>query len=315
MQGTPHGHPGRIHQWLHRFEVDRAVSFALVARAWQFVASPITSLLIATFFSEETQGFYYTFWSLIGLQTFTDLGFQLVVIHVASHEWSELTLNAQRVPEGSPGALARLAGLLRLVLAWYCAAAALFIPLVAVAGYVFFSRGSYPLPWVGPWLMLVVCAGASLCVSPLVAFLEGCNQVVTVHRYRLWQAITGNIAVWSLILLGAGLWVACAASLVQLAWELYLVGIVYRRFWSTLLAIPATGSGMAWTKDVWPLQWRVAVQSIFHYFGYQIFVPVMFVHSPKLAGQMGMTWTILTACQTVAFTWLQTRTPRLGMLI
>jgi len=53
--------------------LDRAVVLTLFTRAWQAIAGAISLLLIAKFFPPETQGFYYTFLSLLDLQIFIEL--------------------------------------------------------------------------------------------------------------------------------------------------------------------------------------------------------------------------------------------------
>ena len=63
-----------IRDLLHRFDVDRAIVYALFARAWGFSAGPISAILIAVKFTQATQGFYYTFGSILALQTFAELG-------------------------------------------------------------------------------------------------------------------------------------------------------------------------------------------------------------------------------------------------
>jgi hypothetical protein len=42
---------------------------------------------------------------------------------------------------------------------------------------------------------------------------------------------------------------------------------------------------------------------------------MFFYHGSTVAGQMGMTWTIVTALQAASLAWVQTRVPRFGMLI
>lgn len=317
MNGSNHAHDSRLRLWLKRLEIDRAVSFALAARIWQLLASPITAVLVAWYFSEEVLGYYFTFWSLIGLQTFAELGFQQVIIHIASHEWSKLHLDSPGSVQGDENSLSRLASLQKLALTWYSSAAIVFVPAVSLIGAVFFAQKTTTISWLPPWVALVLLTGISLCITALIALLEGCNQVATVQRYRLFQAISGNLVVWTLILSGVELWVAVAASGVQLLWELYLVTVVYRQFWKSLRTAKMHDAAvMSWKRDVWPLQWRIALQSILHYFAYQLFVPVMFhYHSAEEAGRMGMTWTVLNACQSVAFIWVQMRLPQFGMLV
>jgi len=102
---------------------------------------------------------------------------------------------------------------------------------------------------------------------------------------------------------------------VKLVWDVYVVAVHYRCFWISLRSKQVEAQ-MQWRTDVWPLQWRIGVQSVFHYFAMHLFTPVMFhYHTAALAGRMGMTWTVLTALQAGAFAWVQTRRPLFGMLI
>ena len=73
-------------KFLRWLEVDRAVMFAVLSKVWSLFAAPITLLLIAYFLVPEVQGFYYTFLSLIALQSFVGLGFYIVITQFASHE-------------------------------------------------------------------------------------------------------------------------------------------------------------------------------------------------------------------------------------
>ncbi|MBW3543437.1 MAG: hypothetical protein KY476_24555, partial [Planctomycetes bacterium] len=94
-----------------------------------------------------------------------------------------------------------------------------------------------------------------------------------------------------------------------------LLGIRYRRFFRTIFR-KAGGAVLHWSSEVWPLQWRLAVQALFAYFVYVLFTPVLFhYHGPVVAGQMGMTWTVIAALQAAALAWVQTRVPRFGVHI
>ena len=150
----------RFRQLLKQLEIDRAVVFVLLNRGWQFLAGPITLLLIARSFSPEVQGFYYTFDSLLALQSFVELGFFLVIINVASHEWASLGLDSTGCIVGEPQALSRLVSLGRLIFKWYAVASAIFVVGVGTIGCVFFAQSSLPgILWQSPWLVLVVLTG------------------------------------------------------------------------------------------------------------------------------------------------------------
>ncbi|MBC8352521.1 MAG: hypothetical protein H8E66_11065 [Planctomycetes bacterium] len=314
---TPAANRSWLRRLLNRLEVDQAVFFGIAARAWQFLAGPVTLILIAYFFSREVQGYYYTFWSLIALQSFFELSFQYVVINVASHEWQKLRLDDDGAIHGPEEAISRLSSLTRISLCWYGVAATLFWICVSAIGLVFFTSGEYSdtIAWKLPWLALVGCSAFVLWMTPFLGVLEGCNQVQTVYRFRFVRAVLGNLAVWACIPLGAGLWTPAIASFVQLVCEFYLIAVHYRRFFGVLTSRP-TGPSIHWMSEVWPLQWRIGVKGLFCYFNTSLINPVIFYYYGEVtAGQVGMTWQVLSSLQAACSSWVRTRAARFGMLV
>lgn len=301
---------------LNRLEVDRAVFFALLSRGWQFVTGPVTLLLIAQYFSPQEQGFYYTFWSVIGLQSLFELSFYTVIVNVASHEWQKLHRDERGAIAGDPQARSRLISLGRLSILWYSVAALLFVVGVGAGGLVFFGAARESVPgWQSPWLVLVALSGVVFATTPLQGILEGCNQVTSVYRLQFWRAMIGSVLTWICVPCGAGLWTPAVATGVRLVCDGYLFAVSYGRFFARFLRRP-DGPTMSWRHEVWPLQWRVGLKGVFVYFHSQFINPVIFHYQgAAAAGQMGMTWHILTSLQNAAAAWVKTRVPRLGILV
>src|SRR4051794_13788397 len=188
---------GPARRWPSVAGAARASILALFSRAWMLAAAPVTLILIARTVSPEVQGFYYTFSSLIALQAFVELGLYLVIINVASHEWASLRLGEDGRIGGDGDALSRLVSLGRLIFKWYAVASGVFVAGVSAAGYVFFSGMPDPgVDWRAPWFALVVLSGLLLWTLPLNSLLEGCGQVAEIYRFRLGQAVLGNVALW-----------------------------------------------------------------------------------------------------------------------
>lgn len=308
--------PGVLSSLLARTGTDRAVFFGVLWRFWQLASGPGTLLLIARYMSAESQGYYYTFGSIVALQSFLELGFYLVIINFSSHEWSMLALDATGRITGDRNALSRLVSLGRLVFKWYGILAGAFVATVGPAGYLFFSR-SQPthVHWVAPWFALVAATGGLLWLLPFVSMLEGCNQIAYLNRYRLWQAIIGNIALWITIAAGGGLWASAVWAAVNLARDGYLLIVRYKRFFEPFFH-PPTFARVAWKTEIWPMQWRLALSGIVNYFAFSLFNPVMFrYHGAAVAGQMGMTWTLLTGVQTLSLMWIYPNVPKAGIMI
>jgi hypothetical protein len=305
----------RIRRLLRLLEIDRAVFYVLLLRGWQFLVGPVTALLIVSYFSPDLQGYYYAFAGLLALQSFLELGFHVVILNAASHEWAKLRIAEDGQIAGDEFAKSRLVSLGRLIAKWYSIVSILFVPFATVAGIVFFRDSPLPTAeWLWPWIVLVVLTSLSLWALPFHALLEGCNQVAEVNRFRLWQALTGNLVVWICIPLGAGLWTCVAISIVKLGWEIALLLGRYGHFFQSFLS-PPSGATIPWRTDLWPLQWRLAIQGVFGYFSNWIFTLVMFKYSPAVGGQMGMSWSVLMAIQAASLAWVQTRAPKLGTLV
>lgn len=300
-------------KWL---EVDRAVMFAVLSKVWSLFAAPITLLLIAFHLEPEIQGLYYTFLSLIALRTFLELGFAIAITQFASHEWAHLQLDNCGNISGDAGAHVRLISLGRLVFKWYAWASVVFIFLVGIAGYLFLSQSISPnLLWKGPWLSLVLCAGLQFWTLPFLSLLEGCGQVQTIYRFRFVQGIIMTLAIWLAMSLGFGLWMAVVGVASGLVSSLYLIFILYRKFFQAFF-IMKPEDGIDWKEEIWPMQWRLAIGGGMNYFIYTIYTPILFhYHGPIVAGQMGMTWQLVIALGSLAMAWVATKVPKFGALI
>lgn len=307
---------GILRRYLQRAEVEPAVVWGGLAAAWQFGSAPVTMLLIASGLSVVEQGFYYTFVSLIALQTYVELGLSVVVLNTASHEWARLRLTEEGTIAGDPRALSRLVSLARFALTWYGVASCLFAGTVGMGGHLFLAQqASLQVSWREPWWALVILTSLLLWALPFNALLEGCNQVTTIQKFRFSQAVLRTLSLWIALGVRGGLWAAVAAAAVGVLRDVYLLAFQYARFFKTLFGHRG-GPSIDWKTEIWPMQWRLAVGGMVSYFLFQTFTPVMFhYHSAVVAGQMGMTMAVVFAVQGLASVWLQARVPRFGMLI
>jgi len=305
-----------LQRLLHWAEVDRAVAYGILANGWSLISGPVTLFLIATHFSTTVQGYYYTFGNVLALQVFVELGLANVIIQFASHEWSKLDLDGKRRIIGEPEALSRLVSLGRIAFLWYLVAGGIVAAGVGLGGYIFFSQSAYPgIDWVAPWFILCILSGINLWLVPAWSLLEGCNQVSNVYAFRMIRGILGGLSIWTAILLGAGLWTAPASAAVGIAWSGLFIAWRYRQFFRTFFS-QMVGPCIKWRFEVWPMQWKIALSWLSGYFIFSLFTPVLFYyHGAAVAGQMGMTWVLLSALGGVSSLWVLTKAPRFGMFI
>lgn len=307
----------RLSRFLHRAQVDRAVYYSLLRSVLRVPAGVVSAACIAFLFSEATQGYHYTFSSIVAMNTFVELGLYIVIINVSSHEWSKLSLDEAGRVSGDPHARARLASLVGLVQKWYTLASLAFVAGVGGIGYVILASDSDPdVTWRLQWAVMVILSGAIMWVLPLVSLLEGCGQVASVNRARVWQVPLSALALLVVAWLGGGLWASTAAVAVMLVVDLDLVFRQYGRFFSSLRDhAGAIGSHIDWRSEIWPMQWRLGLSGMVSYFTLYVFVPVMFAYGgAEIAGKVGMTLQVLSVISALGNAWLQPKVPEYGVL-
>jgi O-antigen/teichoic acid export membrane protein len=306
-----------IKKILHWAEIDRTVVFGILTKVWIMLSAPVTLLLIALYFTPQVQGYYYTFISMLALTIFVELGLSTVIIQFASHEWSKLSIDEAGQIIGDTDALSRLISLARTAVKWYLTGSIIVALGLGIVGYVFFSRKSdSSIGWVSPWLALCFLTAITLGLTPIWSLLEGCNQVVGVYTYRLIQGLFASISIWLAIYLGAGLWAASISSVTGLVCAGIFLRCRYWQFLRTLLLSQPTKQRIRWRLEVLPMQWRIALSWISGYVVFSMFTPVLFYyHGAVLAGQMGMTWSMVNILPLISSAWISPRVPRFGMLI
>lgn len=301
--------PGRLRRLARRFEFDRAVLYVLAARAWQTIAGPITILLIATRLTPLEQGFYYSFGSLLSLQSLFELNLGVVLVIAAGREWTQLRLDKGGHVAGDAHAADRVAALEHFGHKWYSAAALLCWLVVGGVGLWMFREA--PAGGLPAWMVTVTAASMMLLYLPGLFLLQGCRQVEAVNRNYLVQSICGSLAVWIFILAGTGLWAVAASWTVKVAWDAWLIRGMYAPFFRSLRN--RTPPSINWMSEIWPLQWRLALQSIAIAAATSSFVLSLFeMRSEADGGRMGMTLSVLNMVLWGGLAWVQTRIPVLA---
>lgn len=310
---------GTLDMLRQRLGLDSAVVFALSGRIWQLLAATVTIVLVNRYFTPEVQGYYYTIVSLLAMQSFVDLGLGNILLLLASHEWSQLRLENGTV-QGEVIAREKLAEIHQFGHKWYLGCAVVFCLLVTPIGMLVMAKtidvGKLTnQAWCWPWILCTLVNSVSLVFAPKLSIIEGCNQVKAVNRMRFFQSVIGSMAVWVCIASGIGLWTLVVSNLVRLAWEMQFVLIEFRRMLSSLTTAH-TKKRLHWRSEIWPLQWRLAVQSVSAYFATWFIVPVTFWFQGEVrAGQIGLSWQLLTTIQSASLSWVQTRLPKYGGLV
>lgn len=293
---------------------DKAVLYALLYRLWLMFSGLISIIFIAFYLSPELQGFYYTFYSIVALQVFFELGLYVVIVNISSHEWAGLYLDENGKIKGKEINISRLVSLGRSIFKWYGFLVPIFIVVMGLIGVLFFPSDNMSL-WLYPWIGLIVISGFNLFFMPFLSLLEGCGQIVKINKFRLTQGVISSIVLWAGLFYGLNLWSIVISAFFILIRDILLFFIFCREFFRPFWHKP-TSSVILWGREVWPMQWRLALQAISVYFLLQFMTPLIFHYYGEVeAGRIGMTMQIVIAIQSLGQVWLMVKIPSFGRLV
>jgi hypothetical protein len=290
--------------------------YSLGSKMWIALSSFVSVMLITSFFTSETQGYYYLFSSLIVFHGLFDIGFSLVLIQFVSHEWANLSLSPEGVIKGSPESLTKLQNLVRLGDKWYLFVATAFLLIIGIGGIWFITSESSSEQndtIMVPWILLVTTTSCSILLSPKKALLEGSNNIKECQKIILFSSMVSSLVGWVSIVIGLELYTMFAISLVNALLTLLLIYKPILPFYQINKSYNV--SGYSFNKEFWNQQWRVGISLLLGYFLFQAFTPLAFklVNSSE-AGRIGATMQLYNMVNLVGITWVNIIGPRLGIL-
>lgn len=299
--------------------IDGAIAFTLLSRIIQAVGGIASLFFIAKCLTKVEQGYYYTFGSILAIQVFFELGLEAIIAQFVAHENARLSWNDKVSFGGSEEAASRLSSLLRFTVKWFGVIAVLLFGGLLISGYFFFGKfgkNDTAVEWQIPWLIMAFTTSLSLMLSPILSFFEGLGMIRDVSKIRFFQQIVQYSILYLLFSLGFKLYSSPIAAIV--AFSIIPIWIILSSKIKLLTFI--------WNKlgewkvnyrlEIFPYQWKIALSWVSGYFIFQLFNPVLFAtEGPVVAGQMGMTLTVLNSIFALSFSWIATKVPIFSSLI
>lgn len=300
--------------------VDKAIAYSSGARIVQGFTGVGSMFFISTFLTGVEQGFFFTFGSILALQVFFELGLTGIMTQYVAHEASHLTLDENNEYQGEERYKSRLASLVHFCVKWYAVIAVLIFIFLNVVGYIYFNKfggnqGEY-VDWQTPWMLISVATAVQLFVSPLTSILAGLGFVKQTSKISFYQQLITPLCIWSGLACGFKLYVTGIGYLINVSIWFVLTqkqGLqrILRNLWNYTIT-----ERVAYMKEIFPYQWRIALSWVSGYFTFQLFNPVLFATEGAIvAGQMGMTLQALNAIQSFSLSWLNTKVPLYSNLI
>jgi O-antigen/teichoic acid export membrane protein len=301
----------KIYLLKNKLGIDGAIAFTSLSRIIQAVGGIVSVVLVASLLNGIEQGFYYTFASILAIQVFFELGLNGIITQYVAHEVSYLKQVGNHY-EGNEANLSRVASLLHFTVKWFSALAIFVFFLLIGIGYVFFNyyyKSDLVVDWHLPWILLSLGTTLNFMLSPIMAFIEGLGKVKEIAKIRMFQQFVGLLLLWTGLAIGLKLYVGGISSIIGVLILLFFIIKMFLPILKSLYHQKITEI-VNYKAEIFPLQWKIALSWVGGYFIFQLFNPVLFAtEGPILAGQMGMTLSILNAILALSFAWVSTKIP------
>lgn len=290
--------------------IDKTTALNFFLKGWKAASSIITIFFVIKYLSPTEQGYYYTFFSLIGMQVLFELGFSQVIMLKASHmtkSFGAVFSNQSKLKHSN---LSELSSLIKFSIKCYLFVSLALLFVLFISGFIFFksSELNYEF-WLYPWILLSISTSLNLIISPFFSFLEGCGSFDFSLKIRTKQSVVSVLLLWLCLIFNLKLY-----SIFIFNFVVFLVGAIFliknhgRVF--KILIYNETKKLINWKKEILPLQLKIAISWICGYFQFQLFNPIIFKFAgPELAGKFGISMTIMSGIVAFSLAIVQPKTP------
>lgn len=296
--------------------VDKAIAYSSGARIVQSVAGVLLVFIIASFLTAEEQGYYFTFNSVLSIQVFFELGFTTIITQFVAHEVSHLKELKDHTYEGEQYYKSRLSSLLHFSIKWYGIASLLFLFIVVFFGLMFFEGADEVVSWKMPWLLISIATAVKMFQSPITAILMGLDKVTEMNKIVFFQQLITPIVLCVGLVCKMKLYVLGLSSIATiLVWFYYICKPATMSLLINVYKEPILDR-VRYVSEIFPYQWRIALSSLSGYFIFYFLTPILFKYQGAIvAGQVGLTISIISTVQAMSMSWLNTKTPLYSRLI
>lgn len=296
------------------------MTWAIYYRFWVALAGFISIFFISKFLSQEEQGYFYVFNSLLALQIFIELGLTTAIIQLTSHEMAKLRWSSKHTLIGNPKAKKRLQSLMYFILLWF-GLLGLLLMITLIPGGLYYLKHTLGQNYIdaqleNPWILSVIFSGLTLMTTPFLAFIEGTGKILEVGKIKFIQSIFSFTILFLTLRNELGLFSLSLSLLASFLVNLFFLYHKFKFFLLDIFTYKIHLPGMNWKKEIWSFQWRIAVSWISGFFAYQLYNPLLMATSgPVSAGKMGMSLQIISAINATSIVWISTKAPVFGKLI
>ncbi len=295
--------------------LDEAVVVTLISRIWMILRGPLNVFFIVHFMTLSEQGYWYSYLGTGNMLVFAELGFLTLLTQYVSHEFAHLKMSATGEVTGEPYYLQRLYSLVRFSVKLYAVVIPIAFVALSVAGIITMPKTLEHSNYLFSWVAYAFSFSTILWVGIASSVLMGFNLVAPVQKMLFAGKIIETLFTWAILMLGGKLWALATGVFANLVFSVILLGYLYQNVWRQMFKTKIEGSH-TWWKEIVPLQTRYAVSWGSGYFLSQwIVLLTMRFYGAELAGQLGLSMSLMVSLFTMAGIWCTTRGPLFNMCV
>ena len=297
---------------INKLEIDNALLWVLTNKLWAVAKGPISLIFIVSFLTPEEQGLWYTFLSLGALTVFAEMGFTAIITQFVNHEYAHLK-EKNGFLKGDYASRDKLVSLIRYALKFY-------LVVVPFAIVILYFIGKHFLVDVDStvfllWMVFSITGGMQLLVSLLQSIVQGFDKVALVQKNIFVGSLVLPVLSWTLLYFGFGLSTLVIANIVSIVLMLSLFYLKTKKIFFQV-SKHKIKTKYRWFNEIVKLQWKYAVSWMAGYFIFSFMTPMVYKYEGAvLAGQFGLTLSLIKTISGISGSWLETKVPKMNMFV
>lgn len=297
---------------LQKIFINQDLNYTLANKIIGIVKGPITLLFIFKFLSSNEQGIWFTFISLGALSVFAELGFTAIISQFISHEYAHLKISHGYII-GKRITLDKLFSLIHYAIKLYIFIIPLGVILLFFAGYFIFSNNQFHVLLM--WFFYSLIGGLQLFLSLLNSITQGFDKIALVQKNILLGGLIAPFIMWSGLFFNFGIMSLVVGSGIAAIVMIVFIFHVNKKVWLQFLRHKLIYK-YSWFHEIIPLQIKYGASFISGYFISYFYTPMIYkFESPEVAGQFGLTMSMLIMILTICMSWIEIKIPKMNILV
>jgi O-antigen/teichoic acid export membrane protein len=294
------------------FGIDRDIAWILINKFFAAIKAPIIVFFIIRYLTPVEQGTWYTFTSLGALSMFAELGFAGIMTQFISHEFAHVEeINGRLV--GDRKRLDRIIGLIRFSVRLYFIVIPIAIFILTVIGFFYFGKKFDNIYCA--WILFSIVGGLSLFSSLLQAIYQGLDKIRVTQQNVVLGSLFTTVFMVIFLNFNAGIWALVMGNLLGFV---FMIAFLYKAatsIWRQILK-HTIENAFDFFSEIFSLQWKYALTFVSGFFIFYLFVPAIYKYeSHELAGQFGITMTIVSAITSIGYAWVSSKVPKFNIMV